>query len=226
MTGDVERPDPSLRISDADREQVAEVLREAAGEGRIDFAELDERLDAAYSAKVYGDLLPIVADLPGAEIDLPRGARVPVTVGPTPAVEQRTGADDRSIAILGSQKRRGVWHLGRQHMAFALLGDVVLDLRQATLAAAEVEITANAIFGDIDIIVNEHTRVIVDGTAVLGDFGHGRDRAEANFTDVSPTVRVKGMALFGDVKVVRRPPAGSAEDRWFRRSPRKGRETP
>ncbi len=61
----MDRPDPSqLRISDEDRHQVAEVLRKAAGEGRIDLEELDERLEATYKAKTYGDLVPITADLP------------------------------------------------------------------------------------------------------------------------------------------------------------------
>ena len=64
-----ERPgdgtDPSqLRISDADRHQVAELLREAAGEGRLDLEELDERLEATYAAKTYADLVPITIDLP------------------------------------------------------------------------------------------------------------------------------------------------------------------
>jgi hypothetical protein len=57
--------DPSqLRISDSDRHKVAEVLREAAGEGRIDMDELDERLEATYAARTYADLVPITVDLP------------------------------------------------------------------------------------------------------------------------------------------------------------------
>ena len=40
-----------LRVSDADREQAAEVLRQAAGDGRITFDELDQRLEAAYGAR-------------------------------------------------------------------------------------------------------------------------------------------------------------------------------
>ena len=67
--------DPSrLRISDADRHQVAEVLRQAAGDGRIDLAELDERLEATYAAKTYGELVPITVDLP---VHGPSGARHP-----------------------------------------------------------------------------------------------------------------------------------------------------
>jgi hypothetical protein len=61
----VRRPEASeLRISDEDRHKVAEVLRQAAGEGRIDLEELDERLEATYRAKTYGELVPITVDLP------------------------------------------------------------------------------------------------------------------------------------------------------------------
>ena len=63
----MDTPDPSqLRISDQDRHQVAEVLREAAGEGRIDLEELDQRLDATFAARTYADLVPITLDLPAA----------------------------------------------------------------------------------------------------------------------------------------------------------------
>ena len=50
----------SLRASDQDREHAAEVLRDAAGEGRLSPEELDERLDAVYAAKTYTDLEPII----------------------------------------------------------------------------------------------------------------------------------------------------------------------
>ena len=81
MSGEMQRPDPSqLRISDADRHKVAEVLREAAGEGRIDLDELDERLEAAYAAKTYADLVPLTIDLPAV-----RPAGSPATPVPRPA---------------------------------------------------------------------------------------------------------------------------------------------
>ena len=53
----------NLRASDADRERVAEVLRDALAEGRLDMAEFEERLEATYSARTYGDLEPITRDL-------------------------------------------------------------------------------------------------------------------------------------------------------------------
>jgi Domain of unknown function (DUF1707) len=54
----------TVRASDADREHVAERLRHAAGEGRLLAEELEERLARALRARTYGELDPLVADLP------------------------------------------------------------------------------------------------------------------------------------------------------------------
>jgi len=53
-----------LRVSDADRDRVAERLRGAAGEGRLTADELEERLERALSARTDAELEPLVADLP------------------------------------------------------------------------------------------------------------------------------------------------------------------
>jgi hypothetical protein len=68
-----EAPD-ALRASDADRDRVAEVLREAAAYGRISLDELDERLDLVYAAKTYGELEPVTRDLPEHAPPRPDGA--------------------------------------------------------------------------------------------------------------------------------------------------------
>jgi len=57
-----------LRASDADREQVAERLRHATAEGRLVPEELEERLEAVFAARTYGELDAIVSDLPGAPV--------------------------------------------------------------------------------------------------------------------------------------------------------------
>jgi hypothetical protein len=54
-----------LRASDADRAQVADRLRRALEEGRLTLAEYDERLQQTYAARTYGELDPILGDLPG-----------------------------------------------------------------------------------------------------------------------------------------------------------------
>jgi len=69
----------SLRASDADRDRVAERLRKAAGEGRLLTEELEQRLETAFSARTYGQLDALLADLPGAR--LTRGGRRPHPLG-------------------------------------------------------------------------------------------------------------------------------------------------
>jgi Domain of unknown function (DUF1707) len=54
----------TLRASDADREQIAEHLRRASTEGRLTGDELEPRLETALSARTYGELDAVVADLP------------------------------------------------------------------------------------------------------------------------------------------------------------------
>lgn len=56
--------DDRIRVSDADREHVAARLREHFAEGRLSSDELDGRIAAALSAKTFGDLRRIMADLP------------------------------------------------------------------------------------------------------------------------------------------------------------------
>ena len=54
----------SLRASDADRDAIAERLRQAAVEGRLEPHELEERLHTALRARTYAELDPLVGDLP------------------------------------------------------------------------------------------------------------------------------------------------------------------
>src|SRR5215831_1078641 len=60
-----------LRASHDDRDRVVEVLRVAAGDGRITTEELDERVGAALTARTYGELAALISDLPAAPGSLP-----------------------------------------------------------------------------------------------------------------------------------------------------------
>jgi Domain of unknown function (DUF1707) len=71
--------DPDLRAGDADREEVAAALREHYAMGRLTAAEFDERVDAAYTARTYGDLARLTRDLPAAS---PGPAARPPAQGP------------------------------------------------------------------------------------------------------------------------------------------------
>jgi hypothetical protein len=202
--GQLQHTDASgLRISDDDRHKVAEVLRQAAGEGRLDLDELDERLEATYQAKTYGDLVPITADLPAhgaAPVPAPRSTRPsPLVAGPAHA---------SSIAVMSETKRVGPWQVGESHAAFALMGSVVLDLREARFTTREVVVNASAVMGEVKVIVNAWTAVVVEGAGVMGEYREQRDKVPADLSADSPVVRLRGLALMGSVHVQRKGPPG------------------
>jgi len=201
----MDTPDPSqLRISDQDRHRVAEVLREAAGEGRIDLDELDQRLDATYAARTYADLVPITLDLPAT----PATHLPSRPAAPTPSPVVPGPAEERHLAILGGLDRKGVWVVPQHLHVVAFMGGADLDLRQAQFAAREVTITINAVMGGADITVNPQTHVVMEGVGILGGYSGPSDSVPAELTESSPVVRIKGFALMGGVSVSRKPVRG------------------
>jgi hypothetical protein len=56
----------TMRAADADRHQVAELLKAALDEGRLSLGEYDDRVREAYAARTYAELLVLINDLPRA----------------------------------------------------------------------------------------------------------------------------------------------------------------
>jgi hypothetical protein len=56
--------DDAMRASDRDRELAAGVLRDAYVAGRIDLEEFHDRTDGVYTARTWGELRDLTADLP------------------------------------------------------------------------------------------------------------------------------------------------------------------
>jgi hypothetical protein len=199
-------PDPrNLRASDADRERVANVLREAAGDGRLTMDELDERLDAVFAAKTYAELEPITHDLP-AHGDAQ--APVPATRAMTdPARFGGEGSSSGAFAILGGFSRKGEWTVPKNFTAFVLLGGGEIDMRDARFAEREVTIHVVAILGGVEIIVPEDATVRVTGAGILGAFEHS-DAGPG--TPDGPVITINGVALLGGVDVKRKPTVEAA----------------
>ena len=200
-----------LRISDADRHEVAETLRQAAGEGRIDITELQERLEATYQAKTYGDLVPITADLPVGS-NHPAAAAQPLPTPGGPLVAYAS-----SIAVMSQTKRTGPWLVADGHTAFAFMGTVVLDLREAQVERRDITINAGAVMGEVKIIVDAGTTVVVDGFGFMGEFAEQRAKVPFDPSLGGPVVRLRGAAIMGGVHVQRRGrPGGGLRGRLGR----------
>lgn len=197
-------PHSTMRASDADRDRVADALREAYAEGRLDVEEHNERIDLAYKAKTLGELSPLLSDLPqrhAAPLVSPASPVPPMPAGYAPG---STGYEKTQItAVFAEQKRTGRWVVPSQTTAAAVFGSVTIDLREAVLTQREVVIIANAVFGSIEIKVPHGVIVRDEGTAVFGSRS-GSDRNAAGdvpITPDSPVVVLRGMALFGEVSV-------------------------
>jgi hypothetical protein len=172
--------EPDVRASDAERDRTVELLRDAAGEGRLTFEELADRIGVASTATTRGELERLTADLP-----------VPVA---TTAVR----APANQSSVFGDVKRSGAWMVPAQSRWTTLFGDVVLDLREAHVTAPEVMIDAGTIFGDVDLLVPEGVVVEVRSRTVFGDI---RQEAGELGPPGAPRIVLTGGSFFGDVKV-------------------------
>ncbi|MFJ7152702.1 DUF1707 domain-containing protein [Streptomyces sp. NPDC100445] len=198
---------PDLRASDADRERVAEVLRDALAEGRLVMTEFEERLEAAYTARTYGELAPLTRDLPGPDVVAP----APVSFAKAPVGEGRwagriTGGAESStaVAILSGFERKGRWTVPRRLTCLAFMGGGVIDLRDADFADREVEIVCVAVMGGLEVRVPPGVEVVVRGIGVMGAFEHPGEGGPPE--PGAPRVIVGGFAFWGGVEVERRLP--------------------
>jgi hypothetical protein len=213
-------PDPRhLRASDADRERIANVLRDAAGDGRLTMAELDERLDAVYAAKTYAELEPITHDLPATGSEYVPA--VPAGNAPDPARFGSQATSAGAVAILGGFSRKGNWVVPKTFNAFMLLGGGEIDMRDARFEDREVSIHIVAILGGCEVIVPEDATVRVTGVGILGAFEHSDS---GGGTADGPVITIDGLALLGGVDVKRKPTTETArEARQLRHEARRQR---
>ncbi|MGC9376158.1 DUF1707 SHOCT-like domain-containing protein [Streptomyces sp. MH13] len=197
---------PELRASDADRERVAEVLREALAEGRLDMTEFQERLDTTYNARTYGELAPITRDLPAGPVEGP--SRVSMAKEPERSgdwagrITGGEGSSSWAVAVMSGFQRKGRWTVPRRFNSFAFWGGGDIDLREAVFADREVVINCVAIMGGMNVIVPPGVEVIVRGVGVMGGFDHREEGVPGD--PGAPRVVVTGFAFWGGVGVVRK----------------------
>lgn len=176
---------PDLRASDSERDRTIDLLRDAAGEGRLTFEELADRVEDAAGARTRGELELLTRDLPA-----PSGA---ATAPPGELARPATRS-----SVFGDVRREGAWVVPARSAWTTCFGDVVLDLRGARVTDAEVVVHASTVFGDIELLVPEGVIVDVRTRTVFGDV-----RQEAG--DVGPAgaprVILTGGTVFGDVRV-------------------------
>lgn len=148
---------PELRMSDADRERVVDRLRAAFGEGRLSPEEFEERLNKVLAARTFGEVQPLVADLPGG----------PVSVTAPEQAELRATATPL--------KRRGAWVVARRLVVRVTAGPVKLDFTDAVIGHRVVEIDVNVSFGGITLVVPHGASVDIENVEMVAGSARVRD---------------------------------------------------
>ncbi|MGW4436630.1 DUF1707 SHOCT-like domain-containing protein [Streptomyces sp. NPDC004596] len=185
-----------LRASDADRDRVADILREALAEGRLTADEHAERVEGVLHAKTVGELEVFIRDLPAAHHGPAASSYTAVPPRPAPGAVPAE-ADANVVAVFSSAMRRGRWRAGRRLHAYAVFGSVEIDLSEAIFEYQQVVVKAVSVFGDVQIRVPENVSLRGTGGGVLGNFEVAPlDSAEAE----APVVYVDGWAVLGNVE--------------------------
>ena len=181
---------------------MVEILRVAAGDGRLTAAELDERLGAALTARTSGELAALTADLP--------------EVGHVGGIAAQAKDVVRLDYQGGNATRRGRWMVPQRMEIRAVGGTVKLDFTDAVITSPTLQIQAEVRGGRLVLVTKPGIEVDADDVAVHG--GGVKVRPEHGWdAPVSLKIEVSGQARGGHV--VARPPRRTF-GQWLLRRPR------
>jgi hypothetical protein len=201
-----------LRASHADRDQVVELLRVAAGDGRLSAEELDDRLEQALTARTYAELATLTADLPGAAV-------VPPGTGAVSA----TPKDLVRIHVHGSSARRdGRWVVPKELDVKVRGGNVTLDFTEAVITQPLLRITAEVRGGVFRLITRPG--IVVDAGDIT-QHGGSVTLPEPPGPAVPIQLRVEISGSVRGAAITAGPPPRPRPPRrtfwqWLRRAPR------
>ena len=186
--GEVARSE--LRASHEDRDRVVELLRVSAGDGRLTAEELDERLEQAMTARTYGELARLVADLPAAG--------TAVSPATAPQVKDVVRIDTRS----GHVKRVERWVVPQRMEVKVTSGHVLLDFTQAVITQSTLNLNVEVRSGHIRLLTRPG--IVVDTDDVTIRSGHVRVKTPWG-PDVPAQFRIEVSGKVGSGHLVARP---------------------
>ena len=193
-----------LRASHEDRDRVAELLRIAAGEGRLTAEELDERLEKALTARTCGELEALGRDLPAAP---GRFAGLPAPKPKDVIRIYRTG---------GWAKQEGRWLVPQRIEVRVRSGHVKLDFTEAVITQPLLRIDAKVGSGGLTLLTRPGIVVDADEVAVRS----GRVKVSAPWGPQVPVIlRIEVSGKVGSGHLKARPPRRTF-GQWLLRRPR------
>jgi hypothetical protein len=192
-----------LRASHADRDRVVELLQVAAGEGRLTPGELDERLEAALTARTRGDLAALITDLTAAS-----GS---AAGSPAPRPKDLVRVECRN----SSTKRDGHWLVPHRMEVRVTKGVVTLDFTEAVISQPVLMIDADVSSGRLTLVTKPG--IAVDTSDVAADNSYVKVRANRG-PEVPVILRIQVSGMVGSGHITARPPRRTIRQ-WLRRHP-------
>ena len=195
-SGDERLPAPELRASHEDRDRAVELLRMAAGDGRLSADELDQRLEAALAARTYGELAVLTRDLPAAP-------------GPDPVAEPK---DLIRIESGSSRTRRdGRWVVPKRMEIRVSSGSVRLDFTEAVITQATLQIDVEVNSGSLILITRPGVVIDTDDISV----GSGSVKVRPPENPGAPALlNIQVSGRVGSGSVTARPPRPPRRTFW------------
>ena len=208
---------PLPPVSPRARELAIEQLSARFANDELTLEELERRIERVYKASTSAELDRVTADLgrPLAAPSRPGAtpARLPdmQLVAPIDVAER-----GRMLSIMGETKRLGRWSVPRHLDVVAIMSDMRLDLTQAVLPVGIVDIDVRVVWAAFRLIVPPGMRVVNQVHAVMAAVHSATDDlSSVASAGGGPIVRLTGLALMGEVKVVvrrREDPDGLDDD--------------
>jgi Domain of unknown function (DUF1707) len=199
-----------LRASHADRDQMVELLRVAAGDGRLSPEELDERLELALNARTYDELAALVTDLPAAGTAISPVTAMPPTASAAPKDLIRLHCSS------GHAERHGRWVVPSRMDLKVSSGHITLDFTEAVITQPGLHIDADVRSGHITLITKPG--IVVEADDVTVHSGHVQIRAPWG-EGVPVLLRIDVAGTCGSGHITARPPRRTFWQ-WLRRAPR------
>ena len=225
-----------MRVSDAEKEHVGQLLQRAVGQGMLSLGEFTERMDTALAAKTRGELNSVLADLPGmqiAEQHRPPSRQPSPPTPPTPPTAQpyaaqsygphaphsytshphipHSNTNDVVRGTMSTVTRKGPWHVPPQLGIQSKMSTVTLDFTQAIMSSQVVEVTVDDYCSTLTIIVPPEATVDLNAVETLGGSANNKVRTGPPIGPLHVVVR--GKIRFGSV--TSKHPFGTSLRRMF-----------
>ncbi|MGY6657148.1 DUF1707 SHOCT-like domain-containing protein [Amycolatopsis sp. TRM77291] len=199
-----------IRVSDAEREHVVEVLQKAIGLGMLNLDEFTERTDRALASKTRGELNAVLTDLPGLVHPeagmVPRQQQNPWAPPAQHAYAQASGQVMELNGKYSALQRNGNWLVPESMVIRNKYGATKLDFSQAEIRHPVVHIELQAKWGPVEITIPENGAVDTNSITDI-KFGNLDDRTRSNGRPGTPRFVITGRVHGGSL-IIKYPRRG------------------